>query len=254
MSRKSISEEGKKLKKEYLRVKLQILGYESVESLKGFADPSNGCYSLGKIGSDLESYIDPARIILKFDNEGEERIDEFAQEIEDTVDFIENQNELFYRIRSIYPDFALNMREKVGEEKWELYSRVVRNTGILLKDLTTEKNLARVTRLNREDAISELIDSVDFAKACRIEDEFMIQEFEKFKEVAATYEYEDERVKQTSCAANLAELVRESGLIADKKESYIRSYEKYDEFLNSLKGEIKIKHSHKVEVDDDGTR
>lgn len=251
----SKSKEAKMLKKEYLRLKLQILGYESVEALKFPVDPSKGYYALGKIGSDLESYIDPMRIALKFDNENEEKVVEYAENLEDTVSFMQNQDELFERIRSIYPEFALNMQEKVGEEKWEIYSRVVEKTGVLLKELNSEKNVGNLNKLEREDNISELIDSIDFSKACRIEDEFMIQEFEKFKEIAATYGYEDEEVRETSSAVSLAELVRESILIANKKQNYIRSYEKFTNFLNGKKGKIKLEESFNMEVDDDdGTR
>lgn len=244
MEREELLSEALNLKDEYLETKLKILGYQDTESVKKSLDSSAGYHVLGKIGYDLEHFINPVKKSLEIDEESQAEIEACKKETEDEKMFIENQEDFLNRVRSIYEDFGLNMKEKISAEDWELYSRTVQNTANLLIDLTKvpeESDLAQKSRLEQEDVVSELIDSQDFAKACQIEDSFMIEEFEKFKGIAKKYGYDDEKVRETSCAVELAELVRQSENIASKKGKYVRSFEKYDEFLRTLNDKVIIK-------------
>ncbi len=243
------------LKKEYLRTKLMILGYDSQQDIDKELDSSKGYHVLGKIGHDLEHYTNPLRELSGRKDKNDITIEEYEQEVTEGKLFIENQDELLGRIRSIYSDFGLHMEEKVSEEDWGIYSKIVQKTGMLLRDLvlgSKKRNLASSSKLKEEDEISELIDSHEFALACKIEDEFMAQEFQTFKEYAASYEYDDDYVKETTPAVLLAELVRESDQVVNKKGKYLSAYEKYKKFRDSKITQITITSG--MERDDDDAK
>ena len=237
--------DSKELRKKYLATKLALLGFENVEDLKFAFESNKGYCVLGKIGSSLENYFNPKRVIRKGTEETDLIIDSLVQEIEDNQIFMEQQDELFECFRGIYPDFGLSMKEKVSEEDWKLYSKVVRKTGMLIRDLTIgskkrDFTKKRVTEMNEQDAISRVIDSEEFAKACRIEDEFIIKECERFKEEAERFGNGDERVKESTAYATLLQRVRESEALASKKQKYVDRYEKYSKFLESITDTITI--------------
>lgn len=231
-------------KKEYLKAKLDMLGFKNLESLDQPLDyEKQGYHVLGRIGSDLEKYINPARYVLKQKENDDELFEEYIRNIEVDKSFMENQDELFARIRAIYPDFALHMADKVSAEDWQFYTQTMQKTGKLIRDLTvgsTERDLKMIPEEDEQEIISEFIDSRDFAKACNIEDTFMTQEFEEFKKVAQEWGYEDENVKNTAPCVAIAELVRKSETLGNKKKRYISNYEKYEKFLEGLTDKVTI--------------
>lgn len=245
------------LKKEYLKAKLDMLGFKDLESLdQPLEYDEQGYHVLGRIGSDLEKYINPASYILKRRENCDEIFEEYIRQIKNDRDFMTNQDELFSRIRSIYPDFALHMADKVSAEDWRFYTQTMQKTGKLIRDLTvgsTERDLTMIPEDDEQEIISEFIDSRDFARACKIEDTFMTQEFEEFKKVAQEWGYEDENVKNTAPCVAIAELVRESERLGNKKRRYISNYEKYDKFLKGLTDTVTIhsKQEYKKGVDRD---
>ena len=241
MTRKEEYLRNKKINNEYLTGKLKILGFnEEDDTLRPMRD-SVGYRALRRIGRDLGNFAGA--------NE---------QEIEDDKLFMENQDEFFSRVRSIYEDCGLHMKGKVSREDWALYAGIVRKTGTMYKALIRENRkrdyskVARTEKLIIHDKISELVDSAEFAKACAIEDKFMLEELESFKTLAELTEYDSEKVRNTSCAVSMAMLVRESEEAMDEKRKYMTSYEKYEKFVNGLKRKITIRGAtEKVEDERD---
>lgn len=237
--------DSKELRKKYLETKLALLGFKDVDDLKFNFGYSRGYYVLGKIGSSLETYFNPKRVIKERTEHADIIVDEFVQELENDQSFMKQQDELYTCFRGIYPDFGLSMEKKVPKEEWKLYSDIVRKTGILIRDLTIgskKRNLTkkRVSKVDEQDVISRLIDSEEFAKACKIEDQFIIRECEKFREIAKEFGDGDERVKESSAYAILLERMRESEVLAAKKQKYIDRYEKYAKFLEGITDKITI--------------
>ena len=253
MSKYTINDSSE-IKNEYLIKKLAILGFEHVKSLNDDLDSSIGYHVLGRVGNALENYQNPSKLIIQDKKNADEVIDAMVQEIKDDQNFMKYQDELIFRIRSIYPEFALNMHKKVSAEDWELYSRVVKQTGCLIRDLTIgskKRNLTKCSELEEQDAISTVIDSHEFAKACKIEDDFMMQEFQEFKKAAKEFGYEDETIKDTSVGIALAELVRESDSLSYKKKNYSSKVDKYIKFVESLNDTVFIRSKDKYRKEKD---
>ena len=246
------------IRRDYLRAKLDILGFADEKCLDKPLDPTKGYHVLGRVGSALEEYSNPARAVLDGREDSDEVIEKFLKGIEEEDSFMKNQDELIYKIRGFYPEFGLHMVDKVSPEEWEFYTKMMQKTGKLIRDLTigsVERDLTILTEQDEKEVISELIDSHDFSRACKIEDEFMTQELDEFKKAVREYGFEDERVKNTTPCVILAELVRESERVANKKRKYISNYEKYDKFVKGLKGNVTIRskeHYNKGEERDDG--
>lgn len=231
----------KNMKREYLENKLTILGYEHPKDVDEVLKDDLGYHVLGRIGSDLEHFENPLQLwMVKPSKEKDEKIEEFKKEIQEDKLFIQNQDDFLSRVRSIHPDFALHMREKISGDDWKTYSKAVSKTGKLLCDLCL-KSLGSIPKMDMQDVISEWIDSQEFAKACKIEDTFMTSEYEAFKKEADSLGYNDESVKNSSVCVALAQLVRDTETLSRKKQKYITNYEKYNKFLSGLGDSIKIK-------------
>lgn len=243
-----------RLKEGFLKSKLKLLGIEDEFSIDDVYDPSKGYHVLGRVGHSLESFENPTQTILS-KADSDERIDAFIQKIKDEIGFMEHQDELFERMRNIYPGFATDMEKKVHPNDWAHYVRVVRQTAHLIKDLTvgsSKRDFSALPKIEVDDVISELIDSQDFSKACNIEDSFMTREFERFREEAEALGYLDENVKNTAVGASIAELVREAEALTSKKERYKANYTKYKTFADNLTtGVVTLKDSDKKGVNRD---
>lgn len=89
---------------------------------------------------------------------------------------------LFDNIREIYPDFGNNMKDKISPEDYELYhSNMAKVKKALLLEVHDEpfkplsEGLAEAQK-----KFAEVTNTPEFAKACEIEDRFIISEFDKF--------------------------------------------------------------------------
>ncbi len=93
-----------------------------------------------------------------------------------------SRSELFSRIREVYPEFGQNMNIKISSEDFELYSQVFKKFKKVISTDTdyTDTVSAQDILLNQQDKIAEVVDSIDFTKACEIEDTFMISELDTF--------------------------------------------------------------------------
>ena len=98
--------------------------------------------------------------------------------------YTESRELLYQKIRTVYPDFAFNMEQKIPADDYLLYADQVRlmrdllNDPVIDKDVSLKENLLRM-----QDRHAEVIDTIDFSRACSIEDRFIISELEKFFEL-----------------------------------------------------------------------
>lgn len=91
--------------------------------------------------------------------------------------------ELFKALQTVYPTFGLNMDQKIPKEDYELVHRVRKNFRHVFSSEPQSYDPLQPQNeklLSLQDKLSEVIDSENFAKACNIEDKFMISEIDKF--------------------------------------------------------------------------
>ncbi len=95
--------------------------------------------------------------------------------------YTESRQLLYQRIRSVYPDFALNMEKKIPAEDYILYTSQLRAMRGLINDPVIDKDIPlRENLLMIQDRHAEVIDTRDFTRACAIEDGFIIAELDRF--------------------------------------------------------------------------
>lgn len=242
---KKLDKKQVELRKELLKTRLKMLGYSEEEKngkltgrLTRLPDDDKSLRFLGRLGKRLHYFEE---------KEKNGSVDDLEIMLEEENLLIENQSELMRRVRSEYPDYCMNMQEKVSEEDWELYSRVTKQVGDLFKDINSDvlkaayKDYGSLNGLELQDVISEVIDSTSFSKACAIEDAFVKEEGERFIEIAAERDYENEAVRNTQPALALAELVREVDATGREKDKYIESYNKYKKFRENHAETIEIR-------------
>lgn len=233
------------LRKELLKNKLIMLGYEPelkngepTGKMSQKANDDLNLRFLGRLGKRLEFFER---------DEKNASFEDLQARDEAEKALIENQNELLSRIRSEYPDYCMNMKDKVTPEEWEIYSRVTSTIGELFKGLNSDidksatKHYGILSGRMLDDIISPIIDSTSFARACAIEDAFVKEEGERFVEKAKERDYENETVKNTQPALALAELVRDVEATGREKEQYLKAYGKYKTFIESKSEFVEIR-------------
>lgn len=100
---------------------------------------------------------------------------------------------LFNQISSVYPDFCRNIESKISPEDYTLYRK---NKNALRAAITIRPESYTdfdEILFEHQDKLSTVIDSEEFAKACNIEDTFVISELDRFFEILATLPHEQSR-------------------------------------------------------------
>lgn len=229
-----------------LESNLNLLGYTRYEEIPEKIQDLAGYGILGKIGDRLQKYrnfkgemtqrrysrAESYPQILQTPEQDEElrrTLEEAGQIIIQDINFMRTQDEYLARGRAIDPTFYKEMSKKIPPEDWEIYSKAVRDTAILLLELNHDllgykvrKNLTDCSGLTGEellDRISRLIDSSEFDKACNIEDRFIISECERLaKDGRAEDDLELEALKRKAMATR-----EEKGRYASRYDT-IRAY------------------------------
>lgn len=96
--------------------------------------------------------------------------------------YVDPRKELYGLIQTVYPGFCHKMEEKISPEDYEFYKK---NKVNLKKCLSWHENysatlLSKDVLLSYQDNLAKLIDTLDFSKACKIEDTFVISEINVF--------------------------------------------------------------------------
>lgn len=150
-------------------------------------------YDLGYILNNLESLI---VLPVPFKNIGE-TMEEYNKNksiynqtsLEAEKTFLDFENELkqreaiFKYLRTIDPDFGLNMNKKISPEEHNRYLQHLRNLTREISKLSfffkeREKNYTELL-LSKKDVLSNIIDSPDNTEMANIEDRFVLSELEK---------------------------------------------------------------------------
>lgn len=207
------------LRQYYLTTSLKMLGYDSVDDVIENSNVSRDYLGLNVIASQLEDYRSLSGLVVSAGNlSGEEaflciapeNIDrkkalELAkpvkEQIEDNIQFMQEQDSSLAQKRTILPGYRTKMSEKVGVYSCDNYERAVRNAALLLLELNSDlltpeqrerigvEQFSCVEELALKDKISELIDSRDFNEACKVESRFAYDEsielIRRAKEVVA---------------------------------------------------------------------
>lgn len=104
--------------------------------------------------------------------------------------YIKPRKELFEIIQSIYPDFCHNMEGKISTQDYEFYrkNKISLKKCLHCKDTYSDTVSSKDILLGYQDKLANVIDTLDFSKACKIEDTFVTSEllifFDKFSELS----------------------------------------------------------------------
>lgn len=136
---------------------------------------------------------------------------------------------LLDEIRTVYPTFLHDMDEKIPEEDFKFYRK---NKAQLKKYISasetaySDEKYSQDILLTYRDNLAKLIDSLDFSKACRIEDSFVIDEFNTFFK-------------------KLSELTPEEQLEFSNREITIKE----EETMSVLDFALKLQHDREARID-----
>lgn len=240
------------LRQYYLTTSLKILGYDSVDAVIENSNVSREYLGLNVVASQLEEYRSLSGLVVSVgDLSGQEsflciapeNIDrkkalELAkpvkEQIEDNVQFMQEQDNSLSQKRTILPGYRTGMSEKMGVYSCDNYERAVRNAALLLLELNSDlltpeqrerigvEQFSCVEELALKDKISALIDSRDFNEACKVESKFAYDEsrelIRKAKEVITSG-------KDT--VQDVSKIINEETKHADDRKRSLDNHEKY---------------------------
>ena len=104
--------------------------------------------------------------------------------------YVKPRKELFEIIQTVYPEFCHNMENKISHEDYEFYkkNKVSLKKCLHCKDTYSDTVSSKDVLLGYQDNLANIIDTLDFSKACKIEDTFVASElitfFDKFSELS----------------------------------------------------------------------
>lgn len=254
------------LRKFALLTTLKLLGYPSIEStvasIDGEYNADLGYRALGKVGHDLENYINLASLVKMNGQEIEVNLpenltqEEFFNMCKTTKDraekdssFMEGRDEILERSRAFQEGFELGMKEKLSSEDWALYESQIKevvkfylsaNRDLLSPDQQSKvDDFTGLSKMDIDDKISDIIDSPAFSKAIDVEDRFTIDESIKFVRAVDEMIDGNEEVKKTSPAVALLALQKAAMDTRDKKTKFQQKYEELQEKYIKSEEEIK---------------
>ncbi len=241
------------LRQYYLTTSLKMLGYDSIDSVIEDTNVHREYLGLNVVASQLENYRSLSGLVVSAgDLRGEEAIFCIAPEnidrrkalelakpvkeqIEDNIQFIQEQDSTLSQKRTILPGYRTRMSGKVGVYSCDNYERAVKNAALLLLELNSDlltpeqrerlgiEQFSSVEELALKDRISELIDSREFNEACRTESQFAYEEsrelIRKAKEVAAS---------DRDTTQDVTRIINEETTHANDRKRSLDNHEKYD--------------------------
>ena len=225
-----------KLRKANLMSTLSLLGYSSIESLESELDDSKVYFSLGRIGKQLEDYINLGAYVHVDGKEKDEDVirlnlpdgmtrEEFLELVEpvkneysSNLAFITEQDEKMDQKRGVVSDYCEGSSKKMSYSDWLIYTRMTKETAQLLLELNADllsqngelemSDLSKLTGTDLKDRISRLINSRDFVKACDIENRFRARESQRLVE-EVEHILSDEEIRGTPMAKALKDIEEE---------------------------------------------
>ena len=145
------------------------------------------------------------------------------------------RSQLFTNARDIYPDFGQNMRKKVSPENYDLYHQVVvsfkKSLYLTSKDDTSE--ILSETLATAQSKIAEVVKTSNFARACEIEDKFILSEIDRFFLELSKAPTEDQlRVRKSTIEQEDGTKIGTIEFINRIREERISRLQKYSDIQN----------------------
>lgn len=166
---------------------------------------------------------------------------------------------LIDNIRNVYPDFFHNMDKKISQDDYVLYRK---NKTELRKCLScssvsySEGKLSEEVLLSYKDNLAKLIDSLDFSRACQIEDTFVLSELEMFFQKLSELSVEEQRnfasKEITVKEGQTINILDFASKIQNERLSRLEKYSTIENLYNKLENQSKLKLKIK-EVNDENT-
>lgn len=236
----------KKLRMANLMSTLKLLGYSSIKDIEAELDESKVYFSLGKIRQQLVEYVNLGAYVNVEERKKDEDLirvnipegmtrEQFlrnAEPIKDecisNISFMKEEEEKREQKRSIKSDYRLRARKKMPESDWLLYSRIIKETARLLLELNVDliyekdgleiPNLSKLTGSDLKDRINRLINSKDFARACDIENRFIVREATRLiEELESMLSEIDKETRRTPITEALEQLRKEETEIINER-------------------------------------
>ncbi len=186
-------------------------------------------------------YFNDPRSQMERDNDYEQDKDVFKKNFEKNIRLskkldkrVDALEKMFSKIREVYPSFGKDIETKISPEDYNLYmsqqtkfkKSLVARTGYFEEAKRISDKL-----LERKDRISEVIDSEDATRACRIEDTFLISELEKYFEILKTLPKEEQKSQTEKAISVESGKVSAYELATQVLQERKQRVAKYDEVL-----------------------
>lgn len=151
-----------------------------------------------------------------------------------------SRSALYEEIRRIYPDFCHNMDKKVSEEDLEFYkkNKIQLKKCLYVKEGYSDEISLRDQLAQYQDNLAKVIDTLDFSKACKIEDTFVLSELDKFFEMYSKlpqeeqHETSNKKIKMQN--GNKIGVIVFAQKLKKEREDRIGKYSTIEELYNKL--------------------
>ena len=168
----------------------------------------------------------------------------------------ESRSKLYRAIQAVYPDFGQGIEHKLPKDDFELLHdtrKILRH--IFSESFNYDMSVSQSERLiTFKDNLSEVVDSPTFAKACSIEDRFVVDEIDKFFEMYKDASPEAKKgltvsdiITHDSRKTSALELIRKV------KTERLARLKKYEE-ISGLYEKLGTKKEVKIIIPDDDIR
>lgn len=144
-------------------------------------------YKISHSGNSRKVFEEKFKSDIAFTNEYYKKNIKVSKKLDN---YVNPRKELFEIMRTVYPDFCHNMEQKVPREDYEFYRKNKINLKKCLhcQDSYSDTVSSKDILLGYQDDLAHLIDTLDFSKACKIEDTFVASEiitfFNKFSNLS----------------------------------------------------------------------
>ncbi len=168
----------------------------------------------------------------------------------------ENLDEMFSRIREVYPDFCKDMQSKIPSEDYELYLKQQKRLKKALdRTNTTSYEKVGETLIEQKDRISEVVDSEECTRACRIESAFLIEELQRYFEILRGLPAEEQKsqnkhtIPYENSKISVAQMATH---VMTERKQRVKSYDEILKLFDKLKGKKFVRLVSPNKEDDDG--
>lgn len=169
--------------------------------------------------------------------------------------------ELVDEIKKVYPDFCMHMDEKISPEDYAFYrqNKVKLKKAVSAKNPYSDEISLEDQLLEYQDNLAQTIDTIDFSRACEIEDRFVLSElntfFEKYDELSPEEQAEISKkritIKTNGKNKNKIRVLNFAHQLKDEREARIEKYHTIEELYSKLENQSKLRLNIKSVLGED---